>query len=139
MIIFLAQGFRYDSVGGISNSKIIVPNADTVPKKHFELEPFFALVFADDNDNTVGFDAGVRFTLGVLDNLEVGSNFGYLSIEDSDVIDTESNFGNIEAGLKYMFIDEGEKFPFSLAYQGGITFLPVERMLPGLLSPEDLY
>jgi len=28
------------AVGGISNSKIIVPGTDTVPKKRVEIEPF---------------------------------------------------------------------------------------------------
>ncbi len=110
------------AVGGISNSKVIVPNAETVPKDRFEIEPFFGLVLVDDEDNSVGFDAGGRLTLGVLDNLEMGANVGYLSVEDSDLIDTEANFGNVEAGMKFRFIDEGDKFPFSLAYQSGITF-----------------
>jgi hypothetical protein len=110
------------AVGGISNTKIIVPSAETVPQRHFEVEPFFGLVFADDEDNSVGFSAGSRITLGVLDNLEAGANIGYLSIADSDVIDTEADFGNIEAGMKFRFIDEGGIFPFSLAYQGGLTF-----------------
>lgn len=110
------------AVGGISNSKIIVPSAETVPQRHIEVEPFFGLVFTDDEDNSVGFDAGGRFTFGLLDNLEAGANIGYLSIADSDVIDTAGDFGNVEAGMKFRFIDEGDKFPFSLAYQGGLTF-----------------
>lgn len=117
--------YSYDdalAVGGISNTKVIVPSAETVPKKHLEIEPFFGLVFADDEDNSVGFDAGSRLTFGVLDNLEAGVNIGYLSIADSDVIDTEADFGNVEAGMKFRFIDEGDKFAFSLAYQGGLTF-----------------
>ena len=114
------------AVGGISNTKIIVPSAETVPQRHFEIEPFFGLVFVDDEDNSVGFDAGSRITFGVLDNLEAGANIGYLSIADSDVIDTEGEFGNVEAGMKFRFIDEDDKFPFSLAYQGGVT-LPTSR------------
>ncbi len=85
------------------------------------MKPFFALVFVDDNDNKFGFGAGGRFTIGALDGLEVGVNLGFLSIDTIDVIGPETIFGNIEAGLKYRFIDEGGKFPFSLAYQGGIT------------------
>jgi hypothetical protein len=110
------------AVGGISNTKVIVPSTETVPERHLEIEPFFGLVFVDDEDNSVGFDAGGRFTLGVVDNLEIGANAGYLSVEDSDVIDPEANLGNVDAGMKFRFIDEGDKFPFSLAYQGGITF-----------------
>ena len=110
------------AVGGISNSKVVVPSTDTVAKGRFEIEPFFGLVFVDDGDDTVRFEAGGRFTLGALDNLEVGANVGYLSVEDSDLMRRKSDFGDIEAGLKYRFLDEEENSPFSLAYQGGITF-----------------
>ncbi|HSE83971.1 MAG TPA: transporter [Thermodesulfobacteriota bacterium] len=110
------------AVGGISNSKIIVPNTETVEKGHFEVEPFFGLVLIDDADDTVQFDGGVRFTLGVLQNMEAGANFGYLRIDDSDLADRDSNFGDIEVGLKYRFLDEDKNIPFSLAYQGGVTF-----------------
>jgi hypothetical protein len=126
LILLLTQSDEALAVGGISNTKIIVPSAETVPQRHFEVEPFFGLVFADDEDNSVGFSAGSRITLGVLDNLEAGADIGYLSIADSDVIDTEGEFGDVEAGMKFRFIDEGDKFPFSLAYQGGVT-LPTSR------------
>ena len=120
-IFFFLPALDVLAVGGISNSKVIVPSAETVPKKQLEIEPFFGLVFIDDSDNTIGFEGGTRFTVGVLNDLEIGTNLGYLSVEDSDVISTESNFGNIAFGMKYRFIDQGQQFPFSLAYQGGIT------------------
>jgi hypothetical protein len=110
------------AVGGISNSKVIVPSTESVEKGRFELEPFFALVFVDDSDDTVQFEAGARFTLGLLDTLEIGANVNYLTIVDSNLVNTDSDFGDTEAGLKYRFIDQGEQFPFSLAYQGGVTF-----------------
>ena len=122
LVLVLFSFHEVFAVGGISNTKVIVPSTETVPERHFEIEPFFGLVFVDDEDNSVGFDAGGRFTLGVVDNLEIGANAGYLSVEDSNVIDPEANLGNVEAGMKFRFIDEGDKFPFSLAYQGGITF-----------------
>lgn len=121
LVISLIPIHKASAVGGISNSKVIVPSAETVPKKQLEIEPFFGLVFIDDSDNTIGFEGGTRFTVGVLNDLEIGTNLGYLSVEDSDVINTESNFGNIEFGMKYRFIDQGQQFPFSLAYQGGFT------------------
>ncbi|MDA2918547.1 transporter [Desulfobacterota bacterium AH_259_B03_O07] len=120
-VFLLLPSQKATAVGGISNSKVIVPSAETVPFKRFEIEPFFGLVFIDDSDTTIGFEGGTRFTLGVLNDLEIGTNLGYLSVEDSDVIRTESNFGNIAFGMKYRFIDQGQQFPFSLAYQGGIT------------------
>jgi hypothetical protein len=30
-------------VGGISNSKVVVPSAETVPRKHVDFDPFFPL------------------------------------------------------------------------------------------------
>jgi len=125
------------AVGGISGSKIIVPSAETVLKKHVEIEPFFALELVDDEDNTVRFGGGLRFTLGALDNLEIGANVNYLDFEDSDLIQSDSNFGDIESGLKYRFFDEGERFPFSLAYQGGVTF-PVSSGASWIIEPGGL-
>ena len=123
LLTVLLSSYDYAfAVGGISNTKVIVPSAESIPKKHLEIEPFFGLVFVDDEDNSVGLDAGSRLTFGVLDNLEAGANIGYLSIADSDIMDTEADFGNIEAGMKFRFIEEGANFPFSLAYQGGLTF-----------------
>lgn len=124
VFFILLLSYRDDAlaVGGISNTKVIVPSAQTVPKGHIEVEPSFGLVVVDDDNNLVRLDAGARFTLGVKDNLEMGVSAGYLSVADSDAIDTEANFGNVEAGMKFRFIDEGENFPFSLAYQGGLTF-----------------
>lgn len=123
MLTFVLSSYDYAlAVGGISNTKVIVPSTETVPRRHFEIEPFFGLVFVDDEDNSVGFDAGGRFTWGALDNLEIGANAGYISFQDSDVISTEVDFGTVDAGMKYRFIDEGGKFPFSVAYQGGLTF-----------------
>lgn len=109
------------AVGGISNSKIIVPNADPVPRNHVEIEPFFALEFVDDRDNSTRFGGGVRLTLGAFENLEVGANVNYLDYEDAQVVQADTNFGDIETGLKYRFLDESEGQPVSLAYQGGIT------------------
>lgn len=109
------------AVGGISNSKVIVPSAETVPKRMFEVEPFFVLEFADDRDNTTRFGGGVRLTLGVLENFEIGTNINYLDVEDSDLIQRSSDFGDIEAGLKLRIFDQGENMPFSIAYQGGLT------------------
>jgi hypothetical protein len=110
------------AVGGISNSKVVVPSAETVEKGRFEVEPSFGLEFVDDRINTVRFEAIGRFTVGVLDNLEIGTSVGHLNIEDSELIETDRDFGDIEGGLKYRFLDEDKNFPFSLAYQGGITF-----------------
>lgn len=119
---FLSLASEASAVGGLSNSKINVLSADTVPQKHVEVEPFFSLEFEDDGNDTVRFGGGLRVTPGLLDNLEAGVNINYLNVEDSDLIHTESDFGDIEAGVKFRFLDEEKGMPFSLAYQGGVTF-----------------
>ncbi|MEQ9619626.1 MAG: hypothetical protein RIG61_10685 [Deltaproteobacteria bacterium] len=119
-LFILAQEAR--AVGGISNSKVVVPSTDTVPKKHVEVEPFFSFEFVDDRDNTFRFGGGVRLTLGALDNLELGANVNYLDHEDANLIQSDTNFGVIETGVKFRFLNQSEEFPFSLAYQGGVTF-----------------
>jgi hypothetical protein len=121
---FLVPANEASAVGGISNSKVIVPSTDTVPQKHVEVEPFFSLEFEDDGNDTVRFGGGLRITPGLLENLEAGVNINYLNVEDSQLIRAESDFGDVEAGLKFRFLDEGNGIPFSLAYQGGVT-IPV--------------
>lgn len=112
---------KSNAVGGISNSKIIVPSTDTVPQKRIEIEPFFSFSRTDDAVDTQNFGFGSRFTLGVLNNLEAGLNLNYLAIEVSDDSDARYDFGNIETGLKYRLFDQDDSVPFSLAYQGGVT------------------
>ena len=84
-VLFSAN--KVNAVGGISNSKVVVPSAETVPKKHVEFEPFFSFEFVDDRDNTFRLGGGARITLGILDNLEAGVNINYLNHENSDIID----------------------------------------------------
>jgi hypothetical protein len=122
VLVFLISGAKeVFGVGGISNSKVVVPSAETVPKKHVEFEPFFSFEFVDDMDNTFRLGGGARLTFGVLENLEIGANVNYLNHENSDLIDRVNDFGDIEAGIKFRFLDQGEKYPFSLAYQGGVS------------------
>jgi len=126
IVLFVIAGFLSNSkevyaVGGISNSKVVVPSAETVPRKHVEFEPFFSFEFVDDRDNTFRLGGGARLTFGLLENLEAGVNVNYLNHENSDLLDTVNDFGDIEAGAKFRFLDQGQKYPFSLAYQGGVS------------------
>ncbi|MGI9534311.1 MAG: hypothetical protein ACR2NW_05130, partial [Thermodesulfobacteriota bacterium] len=126
LIILFAFGIHPEkvyAVGGISNSKVIVPSTDTVPKSRIEIEPFFNYLFVDDSDNTRNYDIGGRFTYGLLDNVEIGSTFFFVTFEDSDLINTDSTFGNIEPGIKWRILDqEGQGFlSYSVAYEGGLT------------------
>ncbi len=110
-------------VGGISNSKVIVPNTETVQKGRVEFEPFFGLSIADDRDDSTEFESGTRLTFGLLDNLEVGVNLIYLTISDSDKIESaEKEFGDTTAGFKIRLMDDDDNYPFSLAWQSGVTF-----------------
>lgn len=111
------------AVGGISNSKVIVPSTDTVPKKRIEIEPFASFLFADDENNTKTYDLGLRLTYGLLDTVEVGASFFFVTFEDDDLINTDSSFGNIEPGIKWRFLEQEDYSltSFSLAYEGGIT------------------
>jgi len=124
LIAFISHATDSFAVGGISNSKVIVPSTDTVPKKSIELEPFANFLFADDENNTKTYDLGARFTYGLLDTVEVGITFFFVTFEDDDLINTDSNFGNIEPGLKWRFLEQEDYSPtsFSLAYEGGMTF-----------------
>lgn len=107
------------AVGGISNTKVIVPSTDTVPVTGFEVEPYFSLQFVDDSVDTKNHQFGVRLTKGFLHNLEAGISANLLEFEDSDISDSDYNFGDIAAGVKYRFFSVPG---FSLAYQGGVTF-----------------
>lgn len=120
-ILFLTPELSY-GVGGISNSKVIVPSTETVPKHHVEIEPYASFTKLDDSIDSKDFTFGSRFTYGFLDNVEAGFNLNFLEIEDSDIQDSNSDFGNIEAGIKYRFINQDDNYPFSVAYQGGLTF-----------------
>ncbi len=111
------------AVGGISNSKVIVPSTDTVPKKKIEIEPFAGFLFADDENNTKTYDIGLRLTYGLLDTVEFGASFFFVTFDDDDLINTDASFGNIEPGVKWRFLEQEEYSltSFSLAYEGGLT------------------
>ncbi|MGQ0792729.1 MAG: hypothetical protein ACT4NX_01415 [Deltaproteobacteria bacterium] len=126
------------AVGGISNSKVVVPSADTVEGGRFEFEPFFGLGFLDDSDDTSEFIAGARFTLGALDTLEIGANVGFLVISDTDSGGREEDFGDIETGVKFRFIEQSESTPFSLAYQGGFSIPTSGEGAPWVFEPAGL-
>ncbi len=121
--VFIFTTTESFAVGGISNSKVIVPSTDTVPKKRIEIEPFANFLFADDENNTKTYDLGMRVTYGLLDTVEFGASFFFVTFEDDDLINTDSNFGNIEPGLKWRFLEQEDYSltSFSLAYEGGFT------------------
>lgn len=109
------------SVGGISNTKVVVPGTETVPDGKYEIEPFFGMEFVDDDTDSRSFEAGSRFTYGFSESVEAGFNISYLTADDNDISDTDYNFGNISPGVKYRFFEYAGTNSLSLAYQGGIT------------------
>ncbi len=123
-VIFCIVLFPYNAsgIGGISNTKVVVPSTETVPLQRYEIEPFFGFVFNDAESDKKRFESGSRFTYGFTDYLEAGFNFGILNIEDSPSTAAEYDNGNIEAGVKYRFFEFTGINSFSLAYQGGMTF-----------------
>ena len=138
LVFLLSDTTKVFGVGGISNSKVIVPTTETVPKGQVEIEPFFLLGLTKNRDRARRFGAGVRLTLGALHNLEIGSGVVYLDIRDLDFNLRNVDFGGIAPGLKFRFLDEGDNIPFSLAYQGGV-FIPLDGAdTPWIIEPGGL-
>jgi|GEM_PF-868759 len=143
-VVFPMDSF---AIGGISNSKVVVPSTETVPKGRFELEPLFELALVNDEIGTKEFQVGMRFTVGVLDALEagvsVGANVFSLTVADPEAVEKEGDFDDIDIGLKYAIFRQGEAAPFSLAYQGGVTIptsgggTPWVVELAGLILTKD--
>lgn len=125
-VFFTAEVF---AVGGISNTKVVVTSTDTVPKKRIEIEPFANFLFADDENSTNTYDLGARITYGLLDTVEFGATFLFVSFEDEDLLNINTDFGNFEPGigLKWRFREQegNDLFSFSLAYEGGFT-IPIK-------------
>jgi hypothetical protein len=138
LVLLLSGTTKVFGVGGISNSKVIVPSTDTVPKGQVEIEPFFLLGLLKNRDRARRFGAGVRLTLGALQNFEIGTSVIYLDIRDLDFNLRKAEFGAILPGLKYRFLDEDDNMPFSLAYQGGV-FIPLDGGdTPWIIEPGGL-
>ena len=138
LALLLPAADEAQAVGGISNSKIVVPSTETVPKGHAEIEPFFLLGLLKNRDRARRFGAGVRLTYGALQNLEVGAGVVYLDIRDLDLNLKNADFGAIAPGFKYRFLDEGHNAPFSLAYQVGVFIALDSQDTPWIIEPGGL-
>lgn len=117
VLLTFNTGIIYAQIGGISNSKVVVPGTETVGVGVFEFEPAFEFFRPksewDSNSNLVTFDSsstessyGFRFTTGVRENLEVGM------IIPSDV-------SSLNFGLKWLFWSREN---LSVALQSGLNF-----------------
>ena len=98
-------------ISGISGGKLIVPDAFTIEKSHFEFEPAFSVFDAKQHFNTngdlnnltkdeVSSDVSFRISLGLADNLELGTEFS-TGIEDVMIGSkfTAFNHGNTAIAL----------------------------------------
>jgi len=62
----------FSQVGGISASKLVVINAETVPSNKIEFEPSFGFNVSKNDSLKVNSDFGFRFTYGLNSKTEVG-------------------------------------------------------------------
>ena len=117
ILLMFSNGTTFAQISGISNSKVVVPGAETVGVGVFEFEPAFesfssSSVWNSDgklkasDSTTVESSHGFRFTTGVKENLEVGM------ILPSDV-------SSLNFGLKWLFWSRND---LSVALQSGLNF-----------------
>ena len=117
VILTFKTGITLGQISGISNSKVVVPGAETVEVGVFEFEPAFESFasssvwnpdgkLAELNINIVESSHGFRFTTGVKENLEVGM------VLPSDV-------SSLNFGLKWLFWSQND---LSVALQSGLNF-----------------
>ncbi|TFB10121.1 hypothetical protein E3V55_06525 [Candidatus Marinimicrobia bacterium MT.SAG.3] len=117
IILAFNIGIAAAQISGISNSKVVVPGAETVRAGVFEFEPAFEVFSSDSEWDSAGIliplsgtttesSHGFRFTTGLIKNLEVGL------IIPSDV-------SSLNFGLKWLFWNRRE---LSVALQSGVNF-----------------
>lgn len=145
LVAFLAPCASAIAVGGISNTKLVVPGANPVDYQAFELGLTLGMYrqtyrfdeFSHRTDipndynrlavgeqkmsqsaNTLGF----RLTDGIYPNTEVGISFGHSAYADSIGTEGQASFEEAQLGIKYL-LNPGR--PMRFALQGGINFDPV--------------
>jgi len=86
LLILISVNLMNAQISGISNTKLLVPNAATLNKGHFDFELSFSVFSANSHFNSDGdlsnlsnseivSNVSFRITLGVMDNLELGTAF----------------------------------------------------------------
>ncbi len=78
----------FSQISGISASKLVVINAETVPESKIEFEPSFGFSVSVEDSLQISSDFGFRFTYGLNSKTEVG-------------ISLPVNMSGINWGLKY--------------------------------------
>lgn len=116
-------------VAGISNSKLIAPSSGTVEQGTFEFEPSISVLkfsgyFNDDqhrislNGDSTSSGFLLRITLGVLDNLEIGTAFS-------------TRVDDIALGLKYRFYESQHN---TIALLAGFSFPAGNQFIPDSIN-----
>lgn len=143
-IIFILSIFPFASlysVGGISNSKLIVPSADPIGYNDFEFEPAFSMFRARGKFNDYGhlknipkdydqLDTGenrrsesesvlnFRLTGGFFPNFEGGFTFGHVTSETNTGDSASTAYEDLQMGGKYL-LNPDDSIRFAL--EGGIN------------------
>lgn len=115
-VVFSATNV-YSQVGGLSNSKVVLPGTATVEPGDFEFEPSFDVFWSnkawDQDGNTLEFDKttrvsglAYRFTAGFEHNMEAG-------------LTVPEDVSTLSFGFKWLFWKKNDK---SFALQSGVRF-----------------
>jgi len=117
IVAVFSQTNAFSQVGGLSNSKVVLPATATVAAGDFEFEPSFDVFWYNqewnldgktiDNSDIIRFSSiSYRFTSGFKHNIEVG-----LAVPE--------NVSSLNFGLKWLFWKNNGK---SFALQSGVNF-----------------
>lgn len=111
MMLVLLSNTIVAQIAGVSGTKLLVPNASTLSKGHFDFEPAFSIFSAKQHFNNEGelndlmrsevsSSVSFRVTMGVAENFEIGTSFT-AGMEDIYISSkfTAYNRDNIVLGL----------------------------------------
>jgi hypothetical protein len=131
VLAFVLVSSKASATGGISGSKLATPSADTIPALKMEFEPYFSLRYDlrdldsgwrrnDLNLKHKAFEAGYRFTVGLINNLEAGLVLPVVFEKEWNEEQRLSGtgLGDIPLGLKWNFLFRDA---FTFAWHGGVT------------------
>lgn len=92
IFLILFSNNIFSQIGGISASKLVVINTETVPKNKIEFEPSFNFSISNSDSLQTNSNFGFRFTYGLNDKTEIG-------------ISLPINMKGLNWGIKYHAID----------------------------------
>lgn len=129
LIILFSQNI-FSQIGGISASKLIVINAETVPANKIEFEPSFGFTVSKNDSLITNSDFGFRFTYGLNSKTEIGI-FVPLNLNTLNwgIKYHAFDFNNLSLGIiagieNALIVNNSKEVKFSsffTTYAGGIT------------------